>query len=69
MKQTLPRIMIALIQDYILIEKAQTETTPGRIAHHQASPTEHGDWIMDDPVVNVTKFPHKKGPYWQDTCM
>ena len=32
----------------------------GGIAHHQASPIEQRDGTVDDPVVGVTKYPHKK---------
>ena len=32
----------------------------GGIAHHQASPIEQRDGAVDDPVVGVTKLPHKK---------
>ena len=32
----------------------------GGIAHLQASPIEQRDGTVDDPVVGLTKFPHKK---------
>ena len=32
----------------------------GGIANHQASPIEQRDGTVDDSVVGVTKFPHKK---------